>query len=69
MSLLKTAFAATLFAATASAVMLRSPALAFDPGATECIAPAAAGGGWDFTCRQVGKAMQDLKLDPRHRCR
>ena len=40
------------------------PALAFEPEATECIAPAAPGGGWDFTCRQVGKVMQDLKLVP-----
>ncbi|MEI2687324.1 MAG: tripartite tricarboxylate transporter substrate-binding protein [Cypionkella sp.] len=38
------------------------PALAFDPGQTECIAPANAGGGWDFSCRQVGKTLQDLKL-------
>ena len=30
--------------------------------ATECIAPADAGGGWDFTCRQIGKLMFDLKL-------
>ena len=34
---------------------------AFDPGNTECIAPANAGGGWDFTCRQVGKLLYDLK--------
>ncbi len=40
------------------------PALAFEPESTECIAPAAPGGGWDFTCRQVGKTMQDLKLVP-----
>ena len=39
-----------------------APALAFDPGATECIAPAAPGGGWDFTCRQVGKTLQDIGL-------
>ncbi|MCB1386810.1 MAG: tripartite tricarboxylate transporter substrate binding protein [Nitratireductor sp.] len=37
---------------------------AFMPEATECIAPANAGGGWDFTCRQVGKTMQDLGLVP-----
>lgn len=37
-------------------------AMAFDPGATECIAPANPGGGWDFTCRQVGKTLQDLGL-------
>ncbi|WP_193174178.1 Bug family tripartite tricarboxylate transporter substrate binding protein [Oricola nitratireducens] len=39
-------------------------AFAFEPGNTECIAPANPGGGWDFTCRQVGKTMQDLKLVP-----
>ena len=40
------------------------PASAFEPGNTECIAPAGAGGGWDMTCRMVGKTMQDLKLFP-----
>ena len=30
--------------------------------ASECIAPANPGGGWDFTCRQVGKSLQDLGL-------
>ncbi len=30
--------------------------------AAECIAPANPGGGWDFTCRQVGKSLQDLGL-------
>lgn len=30
--------------------------------ATECVAPADAGGGWDFTCRQIGKLLYDLKL-------
>ena len=39
-------------------------AFAFDPGPTECIAPANPGGGWDFTCRQVGKTLQDLGLIP-----
>jgi len=39
-------------------------AFAFEPSNTECIAPANPGGGWDFTCRQVGKTMQDLKLVP-----
>ena len=27
---------------------------------TECIAPANPGGGWDFTCRQVGKILFDI---------
>jgi putative tricarboxylic transport membrane protein len=39
-------------------------AMAFEPGSTECIAPAGAGGGWDMTCRMVGKTLQDLKLVP-----
>ncbi len=28
--------------------------------AAECIAPANPGGGWDFTCRQIGKTMFDI---------
>ncbi len=36
----------------------------FQPDQTECIAPANPGGGWDFTCRQVGKTLQDLGLVP-----
>jgi putative tricarboxylic transport membrane protein len=28
--------------------------------AAECIAPASPGGGWDFTCRQIGKIMFDI---------
>jgi putative tricarboxylic transport membrane protein len=48
----------------ALAVVLAAPAFAFEPEATECIAPAAPGGGWDFTCRQVGKTLQDLGLVP-----
>jgi len=28
--------------------------------AAECIAPANPGGGWDFTCRQIGKIMLDI---------
>ncbi|MBE3640402.1 Bug family tripartite tricarboxylate transporter substrate binding protein [Mangrovicoccus algicola] len=34
----------------------------FAPQNPECIAPANPGGGWDFTCRQVGKELQDLGL-------
>ena len=29
--------------------------------AAECIAPANPGGGWDFTCRQIGRIMYDIK--------
>ena len=28
--------------------------------ATECIAPANPGGGWDFTCRQIGKILYEI---------
>ncbi len=28
--------------------------------AAECIAPANPGGGWDFTCRQIGKIMHEV---------
>jgi putative tricarboxylic transport membrane protein len=40
-------------------VVLGSGALA-PVQATECIAPANPGGGWDFTCRQIGKIMFDI---------
>jgi putative tricarboxylic transport membrane protein len=30
--------------------------------ATECIAPANPGGGWDFTCRQIASIMQEIGL-------
>ena len=37
---------------------------AFVPGSPECVAPADAGGGWDFTCRSIGQLMEDLELTP-----
>lgn len=30
--------------------------------AAECIAPSNPGGGWDFTCRTIGRILTDLKL-------
>ncbi len=51
-------------AALLAAFAFSGPAAAFEPTTTECIAPAGAGGGWDFTCRQVGKALYDLKIVP-----
>lgn len=54
-----------LFAAAALlALPFAGSAQAFEPQNTECLAPAAPGGGWDFTCRQVGKVLQDMKLIP-----
>ncbi|MEZ5778056.1 MAG: tripartite tricarboxylate transporter substrate-binding protein [Paracoccaceae bacterium] len=52
-----------LSAALLAAVMA-TPSLAYEPAQTECIAPANPGGGWDFTCRQVGKTLQDIGLIP-----
>lgn len=34
----------------------------FAPSSPECIAPADAGGGWDFTCRSIGQLFEDLTL-------
>lgn len=57
-------FAKITAAAAVVAASLATSAFAFDPANTECIAPANPGGGWDFTCRQVGKTLQDLSLVP-----
>ena len=43
---------------------LAVPGQAFEPSNVECIAPANPGGGWDFTCRQIGKLMSDLGVVP-----
>ncbi|MER5171291.1 tripartite tricarboxylate transporter substrate-binding protein [Thioclava sp. GXIMD2076] len=52
----------TLAAAVLGASTFAAGAQDFQPEAPECIAPANPGGGWDFTCRQVGKTLQDLGL-------
>ncbi len=44
-------------AGLASALLFAAPAMA-----TECIAPADPGGGWDFTCREVGRLLTQLEL-------
>ena len=36
----------------------------FQPRNVECIAPAGAGGGWDFTCRQMANVLVELGLVP-----
>lgn len=46
----------------AAAAALTLPLAAFTPQNVECIAPANPGGGWDFTCRTVGKLLADTKL-------
>ncbi|MGB7286148.1 MAG: tripartite tricarboxylate transporter substrate-binding protein [Salaquimonas sp.] len=40
---------------------ISTSAMSTSASAAECIAPANPGGGWDFTCRQIGKIMYDIK--------
>lgn len=47
--------------AAAAALMMT---VAVPATAAECIAPANPGGGWDFTCRQIGRIMTELGLVP-----
>lgn len=51
-------------AAVLACLPLGAAAQGFSPENPECIAPANPGGGWDFTCRQAGKTMQDIGLIP-----
>ena len=52
----------TIAALLLGASTLTASAQGFTPENPECIAPANPGGGWDFTCRQVGKLLQDEGL-------
>jgi putative tricarboxylic transport membrane protein len=54
---MKTKLKNRILATLASGVLLGLPAVV---SAAECIAPASPGGGWDFTCRQIGKIMYEL---------
>lgn len=56
-----------LFATTAAAAVLGLGLTGFSPPSQalpihECIAPADPGGGWDFTCRSVGRLLHQLDL-------
>jgi putative tricarboxylic transport membrane protein len=55
MTPLRAALAAALLAAPAAAQEAR-----FDD--VECIAPAGPGGGWDFTCRAIGRLLEEEGL-------
>lgn len=35
---------------------------AFSPSSPECLVPSAPGGGWDFTCRTIGKLLYEQGL-------
>ncbi len=54
----------TLAAAFVMGSCLVTNVSAFETKNPECIAPANPGGGWDFTCRSVGKTLEDLGLTP-----
>ena len=49
-------------AGIAAAAAIFATAAVSQASAAECIAPADPGGGWDFTCRTVGKLLFDLRL-------
>ncbi|MDZ7713484.1 MAG: hypothetical protein U5L06_10395 [Rhodovibrio sp.] len=60
------AAAAALGLIAAAGPLAPQSAHAFTPEDVECIAPADPGGGWDFTCRSVGKLLHEegLVADP-----
>ncbi len=49
-----------LRSAAAGTLMAASAVVSLPASAAECIAPANPGGGWDFTCRSIGKIMYDI---------
>ncbi len=49
---------------TVAVVLVATPVMAFEPQNVECIAPANPGGGWDFTCRTVGRILDEKDLVP-----
>ena len=52
-------------AVTAAAVLAAGFFVAgFTPQNVECIAPSNPGGGWDFTCRQIGKLLSEQEQVP-----
>ncbi|MCG7601524.1 tripartite tricarboxylate transporter substrate binding protein [Halomonas sp. McH1-25] len=52
-------------AVVASTVAFPFAVSAYEPqGKVECLAPADPGGGWDFTCRSVGRTLEELNLVP-----
>lgn len=59
--MLKTMSVKSVLVAGTAALTIAGQAYAYEPArSAECIAPANPGGGWDFTCRSVGKVLTDL---------
>jgi putative tricarboxylic transport membrane protein len=56
-------FRQTASATLGAAITATAMSLSATPAtATECIAPSAPGGGWDFTCRTIGRILSELDL-------
>ena len=54
-----------LLTAAGLALTFASSAMSFElNGKVDCIAPSDPGGGWDFTCRSVGRILQELDMVP-----
>jgi putative tricarboxylic transport membrane protein len=47
---------------TMAVALVATPVMAFEPENVECIAPANPGGGWDFTCRTIGRILEEEGL-------
>ncbi|WP_417583285.1 Bug family tripartite tricarboxylate transporter substrate binding protein [Nitrincola sp.] len=58
----KTLCALTLASIASFASVTGAYAAEFKPESPDCIAPAGAGGGWDFICRSTAKYLFDLGL-------
>jgi putative tricarboxylic transport membrane protein len=50
--------------ALAAAALVGTAQAQFTPRNVECIAPAGAGGGWDFTCRQMANVLVQIGKVP-----
>jgi putative tricarboxylic transport membrane protein len=53
---------ARLLGRLTAAVAIIFPLAAFTPSGVECLAPSNPGGGWDFTCRSVGRLLTEQGL-------
>jgi putative tricarboxylic transport membrane protein len=60
----KTTFRILATLAVAAAALVGTAQAQFTPRNVECIAPAGAGGGWDFTCRQIANVLVQIGKVP-----
>lgn len=55
---------AFLVALALACAFVAAPVSAFEPDKVDCVAPADPGGGWDFTCRSVGRILAEIGVVP-----